>query len=762
MQRDITSILSLATMSGAAIYALLSLFLMGYPLWTMYIFVFIIIGGQGGLLWELFGNNNDLISSIRRANVGLVMASSLSTYLIAVRYPWTNGITFMITALATFLSIEGALAKASPLRLFCGLCIQHIIEITIVYQSELDDFIKLYLILASIINMSSFILPRIKFVSFLLGESGAFHILNTITTILLYNGLKSIIVFPYIQISFQWIVIGFLAAIFIVFTSRIQRNYVRFIIANFIWSLIYKLLLSTSFPSPTSISTYYGNKIKWIPYHEKYPKAYPLSILSAAYIPNSQKFGELSRKINFLFRIISQVDKFLPQSDVSESIIYKDRIKVLDPEFYVPSFIETLGKKNRFNIPKTLETYHSYDQALVWMVLYGHCSTMLKKISESDSLYTHMIDLSWLEKYHPKKDCYGYGGKAYFTQNPITMDLTLQSIHLPEGSKIKPSDSQFKNALTRILSSTGFVSVAGFHLIGIHMLLNLITVSLYNTFSVNFNKNCHPFYAIMNIHFYNHCLVEEITTAHLVEKGAVFSQIFALKHEDMCTFINDYFCSIEFGSEADLESRIEVLGIIPRYSQIEWQLEYKKIFKRYAEKVVDIMYPNEMDLQNDTLISNFYDELNSTLESRRGGAPGLQRFSKFSEKKYLVNFITDCMHIAIVSHKVYGTKVPEYAVHPTLMPSQVHLDFSLPSIDDYMSLIFVTAATSRVNFTLLLSVDANIVFGNVQPDDIRIGLIQSFNDMKQDLVELGIRWSSDVNEQYQRCLPSELECAAGY
>jgi hypothetical protein len=51
----------------------------------------------------------------------------------------------------------------------------------------------------------------------------------------------------------------------------------------------------------------------------------------------------------------------------------------------------------------------------------------------------------------------------------------------------------------------------------------------------------HPFRALIQPHFFNHTLVDVMTTPHLMEKTAVFSQIWALSHAGICTLVEDFF-----------------------------------------------------------------------------------------------------------------------------------------------------------------------------------------------------------------------------
>lgn len=51
----------------------------------------------------------------------------------------------------------------------------------------------------------------------------------------------------------------------------------------------------------------------------------------------------------------------------------------------------------------------------------------------------------------------------------------------------------------------------------------------------------HGFREVMQLHFFNHTMVDVVTTPHLMERGAVFTQIWALEHDGICGLVEHYF-----------------------------------------------------------------------------------------------------------------------------------------------------------------------------------------------------------------------------
>ena len=65
----------------------------------------------------------------------------------------------------------------------------------------------------------------------------------------------------------------------------------------------------------------------------------------------------------------------------------------------------------------------------------------------------------------------------------------------------------------------------------------------------------HPFRLVLNVHLVSHGLAVELTVRHLIKKGAVFTQIFALKYSDLCDFITQTYNDFDYGDDQNLECR---------------------------------------------------------------------------------------------------------------------------------------------------------------------------------------------------------------
>jgi hypothetical protein len=115
---------------------------------------------------------------------------------------------------------------------------------------------------------------------------------------------------------------------------------------------------------------------------------------------------------------------------------------------------------------------------------------------------------------------------------------------------VNPMDATFRRAESMILATIYFQVISGKHLAEIHMIYNLLEVVFHNAFDAQGAFN-HPFRTFMYLHLFSHELAEELTTEHLVQEGAVFTQVFATAHDGLIKHLNDCYHSFEYGEDED-------------------------------------------------------------------------------------------------------------------------------------------------------------------------------------------------------------------
>ena len=278
----------------------------------------------------------------------------------------------------------------------------------------------------------------------------------------------------------------------------------------------------------------------------------------------------------------------------------------------------------------------------------------------------------------------------------------------------------------------------------------------------------HPFRTFMYLHFFSHELAEEMTTEHLVQESAVFSQIFSTTHDEMINHLNDTYSNFEYGVDEDFESRAEIMtmsnGEILPQSCIRWELEYFEIWTAYTTDLINIIYEDDESVANDRYMQDFH---NGLLQVMLQGLP--KRYENLRTRKGVARFAADTIHHAVIRHQVYGTTGIRAALDPRISTTQVPRDTGTPGVDEWRALAFVALATGEARFTLLIGdkgKDFTYLLDGI--DEVyRKPMAKVFHQLQMSLLALDEKWTEgvvekDFNNNYFRAIPSALHTGPGY
>ena len=557
-------------------------------------------------------------------------------------------------------------------------------------------------------------------------------------------------------------------------------------LSNTVWTPLYfKLISAERFPDPVNLSDVYNNNPPKSTTLKPYYQVHPQHLMKNLSIPavatqqlerNVKVFKKLLKQAKSAFSLISWLDHNLPQANINEPIKNKPRLSIWsDGRDYWPNlFRRTLfGAKmpNQGDLqpaPSLAITRFEQGQLLAYLAESGVGNPFLQRSTEHTGLL--VMDLRFLEKYRTKSDYETYGGAAFFQINAEQEQLELVFVIAPKTETqipANPNDPQFRRAESMILASMYYQVISGKHLAEIHMTYNLVEVSMHNAFDAQ-GQWRHPFRTFMYLHFFSHELAEEITTEHLVQEGAVFSQIFATTHDAMINHLNDTYAEFEYGTDEAFETRAALMKMpngerLPN-ACINWELDYFEIWHRYTTDLIDIIYQDDQAVADDVYVQDFYSGLQQVLLK---GLP--ERYQLFKTKQGLARFAADTMHHTVVRHQVYGTTGIRAALDPRISSTQIPLDSGTPAVDEWRSLAYVAQATGEARFTLLTGPkgkDFTYLLRGVD-DKYRQPMAKVFDRLQQDLQALDKQWSEDdvektFNYTYFRAVPSELHTGPGY
>lgn len=624
-------------------------------------------------------------------------------------------------------------------------------------------------------------------------KSTAFHLISTASGVLLYRAISDVTAVdggfshrvavqlpPGSLARWAFFAVCILGLLLMLRAFPRTSNNWRSMVSNAIWSVLYFVLVSAKrFPNPINLSKVYlkhkptGTKLK--PYYQLHPEYLPeaLSIPAAEELEgNVTTFAPLLNQVKKTFALIARLDHVLPQADSNVPLVDKPRMNLWSDgsDIYPRIFLKklfglTIPGPELETTPKPAIEAYKRGQLLAYLAESGVANPFLKP-AEGRGPGALVVDFRFLERYETKPDYEPYGGVAYFRVDDEARRLELVSVVAPrtrEEIAADPDDATFRHAEAQIIASLYYEVISGKHLAEIHMTYNLVEVALHDAFDVPGKYN-HPFRTFMYLHLFSHELAEELTTEHLVQEGAVFTQIFATTHDSLIHHLNDSYHAFQYGEDEDFESRAAMMttkdGETLPNACIRWELAYAEIFQRYTTTLIDIIYDNDAAVTADECLQTFHDALRQVMVN---GLPA--RYDAFKTKAGVARFASDTISHLVIRHQVYGTTAVKAAMDPRISVTQVPRDGGTCGVDEWRSLICVALATARARFTLLMG-DFTYLLDGVD-ERYKAPMHQAFVQLQGDLRALDEEWTATeaektFNYDYFRAVPSELHTGPGY
>lgn len=769
------------------------------PVWAWLPFAFTIFGATLGWVFESYlvlqghafqqqrTKLNRFIQSIRLENLAPVtgtiffavcMMSFDNTALLTALVYITVGVSCLLgTAL-----LLGGTPWLPP-----ALLLVQVGQILIVLSSDLSGLIKGLLVGQAVLQSISLTIGAMT-----PWKSTAFHLISTVSGILLYvalidiAGQESLMGSGWEPTPLSIIGVLFVGMLGIHLAFKLNPklyNQLRSVLSNAIWSLQYFLLISAPrFPNPVALGAIYSKEnppkpVTLKPYYQQHPEflPQPLSIPAVTHLErNVTQFKSLLTTVKRTFKMIALLDHVFPQSNTKTANTQKPRLAIWSdgqdvfPAIYRKKILGLSVPGQRLDpTPETAIEAYKEGQLLAFLAESGVANPFLKKGKTPGML---IMDFRFLEQYETKPDFEPYGGVAHLKINDDKQRIELLSICPPKSKDsilVNPDDASFRHAERQFIASMYFYVISGKHLAEIHMTYNLVEAAMHNAFDAQGQWN-HPLRTFMYLHFFSHELAEELTTEHLVQEGAVFSQVFATTHDSLIHYLNDRYHEFDYGEDEDFEVRIANAtmsnGQLLPNSCMQWELEYAKIWQHYTTQLIDIIYSDDQAVCKDQYLQNLYQGLQEVLLQ---GLP--PRYDDFQTKQGVARWASDTIHHMVVRHQVYGTTGVRAAMDPRISDIQVPKDGGTPSVDGWRSLISVALATAKARFTLLVGEnkkDFTYLLKDVDPK-FRQPMAEVFDQLQTELYALNQKWNRDdvekaYNYDYFRALPSELHTGPGY
>ncbi|MCX7553692.1 hypothetical protein OS175_07360 [Marinicella sp. S1101] len=772
--------------------------------WAWLPFAFTIFGSALGMIFELwllltgqaFQQTNTpfhrFIRNIRLLNLGPVVATILFFFIcILITDPSMRLVLLYLSGAIAFGLGFALFFNGAPGFVFIMLAGLQVTQIILVLTHSIPfggSAVAYLLVAQSVLQLTALLITTATPL-----KSTGFHTLSTISGVCLYVALVKItnaspnfshdVAVSLPQWSVLWwgfIVVCLAAMVAVGYAFPKVFQAFRTVFSHAIWTLQYFVLVSAKrFPKPFNLSQVYNNtndrpvasRLK--PYYQVHSQ-YLMKDLSIPADEDIERnvtiFKKLLNKATKGFKAIAMLDHVIPQSNVNTPLADKQRMAIWsDGRDFWPKFFSrklfgyTLPDRGHFETtPEPVIKAFKEGQLLAYLVESGVGSPFLTA-REGGGLE---VDFSYLEHFETKADFEAYGGGAHFAINNDLKKLQLTAVVAPSSGKVisaNPHDPEFRAVEAQVLASLYYEVISGKHLAEIHMTYNLVEVTMHNAFDVQ-GQWQHPFRTFMYLHLFSHELAEEITTEHLVQDGAVFSQIFATTHDGMIDHLNHTYANFEYGTDENFEYRKQLMldddnDVLPN-SAINWELKYAEIWHKYTSNLIDVIYADDEAVVNDKYLQDFHDGLNLVMLK---GLP--ERYDDFKTKSGVARFASDTIHHLVIRHQVYGTTGIRAALDPRISKTQVPKDGSTYAVDDWRSLAYVALATGKARFTLLLD-DFTYLLEGVD-EKFAKPMHQIFNQLQEDLRILEAEWNTTEEEKtfnynYFRAVPSGLHTGPGY
>lgn len=197
----------------------------------------------------------------------------------------------------------------------------------------------------------------------------------------------------------------------------------------------------------------------------------------------------------------------------------------------------------------------------------------------------------------------------------------------------------------------------------------------------------------MQFHYFNSTAVQELTTPHLLDKTAVFAQVFAFSHHGLTKFLDEEYANYKFLNGTDMEDRNSNFSS----SALQWERVYhEQVFSPYADQIVEAIWgSNDARVAADPSLQALHANLSAQLPRRELG----KRHAKLETAAGVSRFLADLIFHVTVRHEILGTLVPLAILdHRFTGGSQQVEDGSPLPLEEYLSLLTIAASTGMKKF----------------------------------------------------------------
>ncbi|XP_068716666.1 polyunsaturated fatty acid 5-lipoxygenase-like isoform X2 [Montipora capricornis] len=305
--------------------------------------------------------------------------------------------------------------------------------------------------------------------------------------------------------------------------------------------------------------------------------------------------------------------------------------------------------------------------------------------------------------------------------------VAIQMDYKPDSAVFTPSDGDnwMLAKLNVQVTDLGYSQVVE-HLAKVHYLMEPFCVSLKRTLA-----DFHPLNQMLKYHCREIVIPNTIGTPALVGDQGFADLLFAFGSEGALRLLRDAHQYATWEA-TDLRAQIKKRGLadkklVPYFPYRDDIEEILQVIEKVAESYVNLYYDNDRDVQEDSELQAYANELSINGTGPNGGIGRIQGFpARIDSKNDLMNIVTRIISQLSIQHSAVNNELPDYAVYAPNLPTKLYNDtrvkdgeFSVYRLPNRLT----SAISARLHNGLVFRFDSLFDYGNELRDIKAVNII---------------------------------------
>ncbi|XP_068671923.1 polyunsaturated fatty acid 5-lipoxygenase-like isoform X3 [Montipora foliosa] len=253
--------------------------------------------------------------------------------------------------------------------------------------------------------------------------------------------------------------------------------------------------------------------------------------------------------------------------------------------------------------------------------------------------------------------------------------VAIQMDYKPDSAVFTPSDGDnwMLAKLNVQVTDLGYSQIVE-HLAKVHYLMEPFCVSLKRTLAA-----LHPLNQMLKYHCREIVVPNAFGTPALVGEQGFMDLLFAIGSEGALRLLRDGHQYATWEA-TDFRAQIKKRGLadkklVPYFPYRDDIEEILQVIEKVAESYVRLYYDNDKDVQEDSELQAYANELSINGTGPNGGIGRIQGFpAKIDSKKDLVDIVARIISQVTIQHAAVNYELADYAVYAPNLPTKLYND----------------------------------------------------------------------------------------